>query len=166
VNDTDLILATDLEEFETPLEVKEVKPMVMSVQKHVVAELIALKGYTVTQASEETGIPISAIKRWKKHPDFAKLVRDMILEKVDDMRAYRLGLCMQMIESRVRKVEELGDYSMLSSKDTLDIMDSMRKDSEKRDESEQSQYMKTIEALLVKSSKPVVVQIEGGTKGD
>ena len=69
---------------------------------------------------------------------------------------------MKMIDARVAKVEELGDYSMLSGKDTLDIMESMRKDSEAKEDNEQSQYMKTIEALLVKSSKPVIVQIEGG----
>ena len=83
----DLVPAvTELEEFETPLEVTKVTPMVMSVEKHEVAEMIAIKGMSVTRVSEETGIPVSAIKRWKRHPDFAKLIRDMILEKVDDMR--------------------------------------------------------------------------------
>lgn len=149
-------------EYDATPRLKSHKPLVWSVEMAEVAELLATKGMTLARVSEVTDVPISAIKRWKQHPEFAKKVRDIILETIDDMRAYRLGLCLKMIDARVEKVEELGDYSLLSTKDTLDIMESMRKDSEKTEEAEQSQYMKTIEALLVKSSKPVVVQIEGG----
>jgi hypothetical protein len=152
----------ELAEYETPLKLDRVTPMVMSVEKHEVAAMLALTGMTILRISEVSGIPVTAIKKWKKHPDFVKLMNDMVTERVSDMRAFRLRNCLKTLDARIEKVEELGDWSLFSTKDSIDIQDSMRKDSEAKEETEQSQYMKTIEALLVKSSRPVVVQIEGG----
>jgi hypothetical protein len=150
-------------EYKLPTTLESAKPLEMSFEQRQVAELLVTK--TPQRVSEITGVPLSAIKRWKKHPDFKKYMNDFVLDLAKDMRAYHLQLCYQMLEARVEKIEELGDFSMLSSKDTLDIMESMRKASDTSGEKEQSHYMKTIEALISKSAKPsITFNVDGGTK--
>lgn len=155
MEDESLALAT----YETPVTLRQVKALEWSTERYLVCELVATSGMSDAKISETTGIPITAIKRWKKHPDFIQEVRNIIQKEISDMRTFRLGLCMRMINSRVDKIDEMGgDFSMLSTKDTLDIMSEMRKDSEVKDDVEQSQYMKTIEALISKT-QPVILQL-------
>jgi DNA-binding transcriptional regulator YiaG len=152
---------SELEEFERPVPNTPIKNMEWSVEKYEVAQLRATKGMTIDRVSEVTGVPVSAIIRWEKHPAFIKYKNDLILDMADTMRAYRLSLCLKMIDARVNKVEEIGDYSLLSTKDTLDILDSMRKDTEKTDDKEQTQYMKTLEALISKSPSTIEISPRG-----
>lgn len=154
-------LLPDLE-IDNPYMVVSAKPLIMSLEMKEVAELTAVKGMTDLRVSEVTGIPITAIKRWKKHPDFIKHQNDFVLELAKDMRAYHLRLCYQMLDARVEKIEEIGDYSLLSSKDTLDIMESMRKATDKQDEKEQTNYMRTLEALFSKSKPSLTFNTSGG----
>jgi hypothetical protein len=146
-----------LEEFERPISTVPMKQLEWSVEKHEVAQLLSTKGMSIEKVSEITNVPISAIKKWKTHPDFIKYMNDYILSIAESMKAYRLSLYLKIIDARVDKIEAMDNYSMLSTKDTLDILEAMRKETEKEDNKEQSQYLKTLEVLLSKS--PNVVEI-------
>lgn len=146
-----------LEEFENPVVQTPIKPIEWSVEKYEVAQLRATKGMTVARVSEITGIPISAIKRWETHPDFIKYKNDIIIGMAETMKAYRIMCLMKTIDARVEKIEELGDWSLFSTKDSADLLESLRKETEKDDEKEQSQYLKTIEALINKSPNTIEI---------
>lgn len=150
---------TSLETFESPVPVVPIRPMVWSVEKYEVAQLLATKGMSIDKVSEATKVPVGAIKKWKTHPDFIKYMNDFVLEVEETLRAKRLMLYMKIVDARVEKIEELGgDYSMLSTKDTIEILEAMRKETEKADEKEQTQYMKTLEALISKSPSTIEIK--------
>jgi hypothetical protein len=147
------VKSQDLEEFESPVSTKPMKPLVWSQEKFEVAQLLATKGMTIDRVSEITCVPVTAIKRWKTHPEFSAYITKCILDIGDSLKAYRISCLLKTIDARVEKVEQLGDWSLFSSKDSLDILDAIRKETEKNEEKEQTQYMKTIEALIVKSAE-------------
>lgn len=148
-----------------PVRVTPSKPMPLSSEMREVAELLATKGMTVQRVSEVTGVPISAIKKWKKNPEFTQHMQNFVLDIAEGLRAWRLMMCMKTLDARVEKIEEIGDWSLFSQKDSMDIMAEMRKDTEKQEEKEQTQYMKVMEALIIKSATKNIVNIaDGGTQ--
>lgn len=151
---------TDVPDVDRRVTVQE-RPRDWEAEKYEVAELLATKGMTLQRVSEVTGIPISAIKRWKTQPDFRKYVNDYVLEIAETLKAYRLSLYLRMIDARVEKIEEMGDYSLLSTKDTLEILEAMRRETEKSEDKEQTQYLKTITALIDKSPSTIEITHRG-----
>lgn len=157
---------TALEEFERPVPTTPIKSIEWSVEKHEVAQLCATKGMTDVKVSEITKVPVATIKKWKSHPEFIAYMNNYILSMAESMKAYRLSLYLKIIDARMTKIEELGDYSMLSTKDTLDVLEAMRKETEKEDNKEQSQYIKTIEALLLKSPNVIEISNRGAANAE
>lgn len=144
-----------LEEYERPVSSSPIKPLVWSIEKYEVAQLLAISGYTIAKISEVTTVPITAIKKWKQHPDFIKYMDDCLSDTSVDLKKFRIGLLRKVISARVDRVEEMGgDYSILSTKDTADLLAELRKETEKNEDKEQTQYMRTIEALLLSSAAP------------
>ena len=134
--------------FERPVPTVPIKPLQWSVEKYEVAQLLVMSRMSVAQVSEETGVPIHAIRRWKSHPDFVEYMDRVILETESTMKALRLRVLRKILDARLELAEEAGNYASLSSKDTLDLLDALRKETEASEAQPESNYLKTIEDLF------------------
>jgi restriction endonuclease len=134
--------------FEQPVPNVPIKSLQWSVEKYEVAQLLALSRMTLLQVSEETGVPAHAIRRWKAHPDFQEYMDNITLETANTLKAKRLQVLRKILDARLELVEESGNYAALSSKDTLDILDAIRKETEAQESQPESNYLKTIEDLF------------------
>jgi anion-transporting ArsA/GET3 family ATPase len=147
------LCASQLEAFETPIYERPLKPLTWSIEKYEVAQQLALSRKTITQISEDTMVPLSAINRWRAHPDFRAYMDKLVLDTAETLKARRLQLLSKVLDARVERAEELGDYASLTSKDTLDVLEAIRKETVDDQPKESSKYLKTLEALLVKTAR-------------
>lgn len=134
--------------FEQPVPLVPIKPLQWSVEKYEVAQLLALSRMNVAAVSAETGVPIHAIRRWKSHPEFQEYMDQLVLESASTLKALRLQVMRKILDARLAFAEDSGNYAALSSKDTLDLLDAMRKETEAQEAQPESNYMKTLEDLL------------------
>lgn len=150
---TDLLADLDpaeLAEFERPVPVTPIRPLKWSIEKYEVAQLLATSRMTMTEVSAATGVPLHAIQRWKTHPEFQDYINRFILDTEETMRAKRLQVLSKILDARLALAEEHG-YAALSQKDTLDILDALRKETEATENKPESNYLKTIETLFKKT---------------
>ena len=142
---------TVLAEFERETPLTPIKPLKWSVEKYEVAQLLALSRMTMVQVAEETGVPVHAIQRWKRHPEFQEYMDRVTLDTAETLKAKRLQVLRKILDARLELAEETGSYVNLSGKDTLDILEALRKETEAEENKPESNYLKTIEALLQKT---------------
>lgn len=146
-----------LDIFETPVNLTPAKPMEWSLEKYEAAHLIGLSSLTVQQVSDELKIPVRVIQYWKSHPDFKSYVDSIVLEAAKSSKAKRIMLLNKILDARLETAERIGDYSTLSNKDTLDIVSELRKETQENDDDNQSNWIKTLDALLEKSKTPKLI---------
>jgi hypothetical protein len=148
-----LIDPTKLEDFERPVPTAPMKRLAWSIEKYEVAQLIALSRLTIKEVAVATKVPESVIYKWKRHPDFQEYMNTITLEQADNFKAKRLQILSKVLDARLEQAERAGSYALLSTKDTLDILSEMRKETETSSEGDQSNFMKTITSLIEKTSK-------------
>ena len=149
-----------LESFERPVPTRPVMPLAWSIEKYEVAQLLALSRMTVTQVSEATMVPVHVIQKWKLHTDFSDYMNKLVLEGATVMKAKRLMILNKVLDARLERAESMGDYATLSTKDTLDILAEIRKETEDEDSKEKSTWMQTLDVLLTKTAEKQAQVIE------
>lgn len=158
-----------MEPFERSVPTKPMRPLAWSIEKYEVAQLLALSRMTVQQVSEATNVPINAIQKWRQHPEFTDYMNKLVLEGATVLKAKRLMILQKILDARIHKAEELGDFAFLSTKDTLDILSEIRKETEEEDNKEKSTWMQTLDVLLTKTAEKQAQLIEmsrGDSQGD
>lgn len=151
---------SELEEFETPVDTRPVKPVHWSLEKYCVAQSLCLEGKSRTKISEETGIPLSTIRKWEKHPDFQAYMQELVLKQKDLLLAIHLQDLAKTLHAKRQYAEDNDDWKNYSRQDPTKIMETFHNISGSKEESEQSNYAKMMEMLLEKSNKAKTIEIE------
>jgi len=151
---------TELEDFETPVGTRPIKPMAWSIEKYCIAQSLALEGKTRVKISEETGIPLSVIRKWEKHADFQAYMVELVMKKKEQLEALHLQALSKTLRAKMDRAEETDDWVNFSKKDPTAIMETFHNISGAKEESEQSNYAKMMELLLEKSNKQKQKTIE------
>ena len=156
VKETD---AFELADFETPVSGDILPSVVWSIEKHKVAQMLALSGLSKSQISRETGVPLQTINKWVQHGEFSDYVNKLVLESATLMKAKRLQVLTKILDARIAEAEKVGDYARLSKLDTLDIIDRIRKETGDDEDRKESKYTQILEKLVGMSSttqKPLI----------
>ena len=150
--------ASELASFETPVVSSVIPNVVWSIEKHKVAQMLALEGKPKTQISRETGVPVPTINKWLQHGEFRDYINQIVMEAAGTAKALLISLDLKILNARIAAAEESGDYGRLSGKDTLDIADSLRKLTSADEDKEDSKYSSILEKILgITGSKPIEV---------
>ena len=147
----EVVEANSLATFETPYAPVPIMPIRWSIEKYKVAQMIALEGKTKKEIAKELGIPLNAINTWMKNPEFQEYINDTVLESAKAMKGKRLQLLMKIYDARVEEAEKNG-YSGATSKDTLDLMTEIRKETGE-EMSKDSSYTHLLEKLVLNTAK-------------
>ena len=150
---------SELEEFETPVDNRPVKPIHWSLEKYVCAQSLALEGKSRVKISEETGIPIGTIRKWEKHPDFQQYMQELVLKQKDVLLAMHLQDLAKTLNAKRQYAEDNDDWRNFSRQDPTKIMETFHNISGAKEESEQSNYAKMMEMLLDKSNKMKTIEV-------
>lgn len=161
---TDITVSGDaftLASFETPVTNEALPAVLWSVQKHEVAHMIAVQGVKPSEIAKQTGVPLSTINRWLKHPEFVAYVNQVTLESVNTLKAKRISMLSKMLDARVKEAEDDGGrgYAGLSQKDTLEIIKELRNETEDTEKAQESTYTKLLERMLANSVPAQVIDI-------
>ena len=152
--------ASELSIYETASGNNQVAPVVWSLEKYKVAELLALSSKTKTAISKETNIPVTVINKWLQHPEFKEYVNNIVTTAAKEVHTELMKLKMKVIAARVEEAE-LNGYSTLTNKDTLDVMAEVRKDTS-GDKTQDSSYTNLLEKLVMNSlhTQPKTIVVE------
>lgn len=140
-----------LAEYETPVPTESIAPIIWSVEKYKVAQMIALHGKSKADISRETKIPLNTIHSWCKHPDFQAYIRSTIDKAASTMQQDNISLLTKIIAARVEEAELSGDYAGLSKADTMDLVKELNKMTNNDGKKEASTYTQLLEKLVVNS---------------
>lgn len=141
----------ELADFETPLPTEAISPLIWSVEKYKVAQMIALHGKSIIDISRETKVPLSTINVWRKHPDFQDYIRQTIDKAASTMKQDNISMLTKIIAARVADAELSGDYASLSKKDTLELIKELNSITAEDTKREASTYDKLLEKLVMNS---------------
>lgn len=164
---TDLLLtpevsgATELASFETPsYGVTPLLPVQWSIEKYKVAQELALSGKTKTKIAKDLKIPLAVINKWLENKEFTEYINDIVTEGAKALKSKRLQLLMKTLQAREERAE-LDGYDTFSSKDGLDIISEIRKETGEDKGSGQSNYTNLLESLLKHSiaHQQTVIQV-------
>lgn len=154
--DTD---AFELADFETPLSTSAVPNVMWSIEKHKVAQMLALSGLSKTQISRECKVPLGAIKKWQESSEFRDYVNQLVLESANLMKAQRLQILTKILNARIDEAEKTDDYARLSKADTVDIIAALRKETAEDEEKKESKYVQILEKMVELTHQPKVVSL-------
>jgi hypothetical protein len=155
----------ELADFETPVSTESIAPIVWSVQKYMVAQMIALHGKSLADISRETKVPLHTINAWRKHPDFQDYIHKTIDQAASTMKQDNISLLTKIIAARVAEAEITGDYASLSKKDTLELVKELNNITEDDTKKEASTYEKLLEKLVMGSSPKNQINMEAQPNG-
>lgn len=145
--------ASKLASFETAHTQQQIAPIVWSVEKFRVAQMIAIDGKTKTAIAKELGIPLSAINTWLKHPDYKAYIEQTVLDAAKAIKNKKLQLLIKTLAAREAEAE-LEGYSTFSRKDSLDIMTEIRKETGEERAADTS-YTQLLEKMVLNSAKGI-----------
>jgi len=154
--DTD---AFELADFETPLSTSAVPNVLWSIEKHKVAQLLALSGLSKAQISRETKVPLGAIKKWQESQEFRDYVNQLVLESANLMKATRLQILTKILNARIDEAEKTDDYARLSKADTVDIINAIRKETVEDEEKKESKYVQILEKMVELTHQPRTLEL-------
>lgn len=155
--------ASELAEFETPSAgLTKVVPVQWSIEKYKVAQELALSGKKKTTIAKELKIPLAVINKWLENQEFTEYVQEIVLEGAKTLKSKRLQLLIKTLQAREERAE-LDGYDTFSSKDGLDIISEIRKETGEDKGSGQSNYTNLLESLLKHSitHQQPVIQVGG-----
>lgn len=148
--------AFELADFENLPSNTSLPPVVWSIEKHTVAQLIALSGMAKTAISRETGVPLGTINKWLQHEEFTDYINHIVLQSATSLKAKRLMILNKVLDARIEEAERLGDYSKLSKLDTLDVLAAIRKENGDEEKKEESKYIQILEKMAALSATKVI----------
>lgn len=151
--------AFELADFETPLGSKELMPVVWSLEKHTVARMLALEGKSRAKISRETTVPEATIKKWQENEEFQEFMNSLVLKAAGVIDAKILSAKMKTLDARIAETEELDNWAQFTSKDSLELMSEIRKQTAKETESKNSPYLNVIERLAKLAAVPVTTTL-------
>lgn len=157
--------ASELASFETPVcGVTQVLPVQWSIEKYKVAQELALSGKTKTKIAKDMKIPLAVINKWLENKEFNDYVQDIVTEGAKALKSKRLQILMKTLQAREERAE-LDGYDTFSSKDGLDIISEIRKETGDDKGSGQSNYTNLLESLLKHSiaHQQTVIQVGDNT---
>ena len=161
-----LVGAHELASFETPVYgVTKVAPVQWSIEKYNVAQELALSGKTKSKIAKDMKIPLAVINKWLENPEFNEYIREIVMEGAKILKADRLQVLMKTFAARKERAE-LDGYDTFSSKDGLDIVAEIRKETGDDKGSGQSNYTNLLESLLKHSIAHQQPVIQVGGKND
>jgi hypothetical protein len=146
--------AFELANFETLVDNSPLPNVMWSIEKHKVAQMVALSGLSKAQISRETGVPLSTINRWLTHGEFSEYINTLVLESASVMKAKRLQLLTKILDARIAEAETTNDYARLSKLDTLDIINAIRKETGEEEKRDESKYTQILEKIVGITSQP------------
>lgn len=157
--------AHELASFETMPGSGAVIPVMWSIEKHTVAQEIALSGLSKNAISRKTGVPLSAINKWLEHCEFREYINDIVLEKAQTMKAQSLMILNKMLQARLDEAERTNDYAGLSKADTLEIINTIRKETGGDQRKDETTYAQILERML-QASQPKTIELPTAPKSD
>lgn len=154
---SELIPLEGLESFET--EYKPIAPTkyTWSIEKYKIAQMYALSGKSKREIAKELNLPLSFIDKCFKLEEFQRYMQDLTLEAAKTLKAEKLMYLRKTLAARAAIAEEEG-FDTFSRKDTLDIMESMRKETGD-DSVSDSNYSKLLEKLVANTVPVQVINL-------
>ena len=150
--------AFELASFETPVVTTTVPNVRWSIEKHLVAQDLAIAGINKTQISKNRKVPVPTINKWLENGEFRDYVNQIVMEAAGTAKALLISLDLKILNARIAAAEESGDYGRLSGKDTLDIADNLRKLTGADESKEDSGYASIMKKILgITENKPIEV---------
>lgn len=146
--------AFELADFETPVSTLPVPNVVWSIEKHTVAQMLALEGKSKARISRETGVPVGTITKWQQHGEFRDYINQLVLEQVAVLKARKLQDLLKTLAAREAAAEAADDWAGFSKADSLDILAAIRKETGEEERREDSRYSQVLEKLLEKIPDP------------
>lgn len=138
--------ATELNEFETPFVPQVAAPLLWSIEKYKVAEMMACSGKTKKQIAKELNLPLGVVNKWCENSQFMEEVYRISQDYLKTMKQDNQMFLSQIIAARRAQAETAG-YADASKKDTVEIIAEMRKE-RGEDSSQQTNYTGLLENLL------------------
>lgn len=158
---TDLVKSRDgLEEFETEYVPTAPATFKWSVEKYQIAQLYAMTGKSKKQISKELGLPLTFINKCFENNEFQKYMNDITLEAAKDLKTEKIRDLRKALDARREIAEEMG-YENYSRKDTLDIMEALRKEVGE-EKTEDSNYAKLLEKLVANTAPVQIINMPAG----
>lgn len=152
--------AFELADFETPVSSAAVPNVMWSIEKHTVAQMIALSGLSKAQISRECKVPLGTIKKWMESAEFRDYINQIVLESANTMKATRLQLLTKILNARIEDAEKTGNYATLSKLDTLDVIAAIRKETSDVEETKESKYTQILEKIVGLTNSPKVISAD------
>lgn len=158
---TDLVKTREgLEEFETEYVPTAPATFKWSVEKYQIAQLYAMTGKSKKQISKELGLPLTFINKCFESNEFQKYMQEITLEAAKELKAEKIMDLRKALSARREIAEEMG-YETYSRKDTLDIMEALRKEVGE-EKTEDSNYAKLLEKLVANTAPVQIINMPAG----
>lgn len=142
--------AFDLADYETPVVGNIQIPQVRwSIEKHRVAQMLALEGKPKSKISKETGVPVPTINKWLEHGEFRDYINQLVMNEASVMNAESLRMAIKTLRAREAAAEAADDWAGFSRADSMDIISTVRKLTGE-EHKEESSYLKVMEKLMEK----------------
>lgn len=151
--------AFELADFEREVPVENLPPVKWSIQKHEVAQLLALSGLKKTEISKATKVPLNTINNWLTSTEFREYIDRLALEMAGVLKSKRLQILTKILDARIRAIEDEdnGDWAKMSRKDTLDILKEIREETEEGEKKQESAYIQLMEKLIDKATPVITI---------
>lgn len=149
-----------LEDFETEYAPTAPATFVWSVEKYQVAQLYAITGKSKKQISKELGLPLTFINKCFESNEFQKYMQELTLEAAKTLKAEKIMDLRKALAARRELAEDMG-YENFSKKDTLDIMEALRKEIGE-EKTEDSNYAKLLEKLVANTAPVQIINMPSG----
>lgn len=131
-----------------------------SVEKYQIAQLYAMTGKSKKSISKELGLPLSFINKCFESNEFQKYTQEITLEAAKELKAEKIMDLRKALAARRELAEELG-YENYTRKDTLDIIEALRKEVGE-EKAEDSNYAKLLEKLVSNTAPVQIINLPAG----
>lgn len=153
--------ASELASFETPVYAPvKVEPVRWSIEKYKVAQALALSGKKKTNIAKDMKIPLAVINKWLESEEFCDYVNEIVMEGAKKLKTRRLQDLMKTLQAKEDRAE-LDGWDTFSTKDGLDVLSEIRKETGEDKGNGQSNYTNLLENLLKHSiaHQQTVIQV-------
>ena len=146
--------ASALNDFETPYVPKVAEPLMWSIEKYKVAELLAFSGKTKKAIAKELMLPVAIINKWCSNSEFMDSVHEMVGNQIKHMKNNRLMVLNKILQAKI-ELAEIEGYADATRKDIVEVAAELRKETE-GDTSKDSNYARLLEKLIFNQPTQVI----------
>ena len=119
-----------------------------------------MTGKSKKQISKELGLPLTFINKCFENNEFQKYMQNITLEAAKELKAEKIMDLRKALAARRELAEELG-YENYTRKDTLDIIEALRKEVGE-EKAEDSNYAKLLEKLVSNTAPVQIINLPAG----